>query len=168
MRETELSNYYSMLGLTSQASHDEIEEAYAKLRRKYAQLLETGVGLVAEKEKAEVDFEIITIAYNALVDQKSRELYDSLLPDGVKTWDDRFRKDKNVCSWWGAPTSTHEMQMRQRKATSGAITRKTFGTFRKDATLSSFERPEILRPVSQMIRSRQTFWQKIKRFIFGW
>ena len=169
MHEGDLTNYYNMLGLTSQAKLDEIEEAYAKLTRKYQQLLDTGVGLIDEKRKAEVDFEIITLAYTALMDGKRRDYYDQLLPEGVKSWDDRFGKEKNVCTWWGAPPTQAEVKARERKATGGGI-RGKFGLpmASKDPTLSSFERPEILRPVSQLIRSRQTFWYKIKRFLFGW
>ncbi|MDZ4786102.1 MAG: DnaJ domain-containing protein [bacterium] len=169
MRESDLSNYYSMLGVTSSASVDEIEESYAKLSLKYKQLLESGLGLIDEKHKAEVDFEIITLAYTALVDEKGRSIYDQLLPDGVKSWDDRFGKEKTVCNWWGAPLSEPEVKARQRKTT-GGNTRETFGVpmRNRDPSLSSFDRPEILRPVSQMIRSRQSIWYKVKRFLFGW
>jgi len=169
MRESELTNYYNMLGLTSQASADEIEESYAKLSRKYRQLIETGVGLAGEKQKAEIDFEIITLAYNALVDDKGRSLYDRLLPEGVKNWDDRFGREKTICNWWGAPPSEVEVQARQRKQTGGS-TRETFGIpmDQRETTLSSFDRPDILRPMSQMIRSRQSMWYKLKRLIFGW
>lgn len=169
MREADLNNYYNMLGLTSQATPDEIEEAYTKLRRKYQQLLDTGIGLVGEKQKAEVDLEILTIAYKALVDGNKRNYYDNLLPPGVKSWDDRFGKEKSVCTWWGAPPTEHQAEAHEIRQTVSGI-RSKFGmpSPSKDPTLSSFDRPEVLRPVSQLIRSRQTVWYKIKRFLFGW
>lgn len=63
-------DYYKVLGVGRNASHDEIQKAYRKLARKYHP------DLADDKEKAKTKFQKIQAAYDVLSDADKRELYD--------------------------------------------------------------------------------------------
>ncbi len=78
-------DYYSTLGVTKQASADEIQKAYRKLARKYHPDVNRGTG-------AEDKFKEITESYEVLKDPEKRKTYD------------RFGKDwKSYSGGRGAP-----------------------------------------------------------------
>lgn len=168
MRESDFQNYYSMLGLTSQASTSEIEEAFTKLRIKYLQLLETGIGLVGEKRKAEIDLQLLHLAYQALIDEKRRSGYDQLLPERLKTWDNRIAKESNVCNWWGAKSWDHtqkpEIEIgRNLKQNSMDIQPLPAEPIVK----SAFSKMRPPRPVAELIKKQRGIFYNLKRLIFG-
>ncbi len=63
-------DYYDVLGISKQASDQEIKKAYRKLAKKYHP--DTNPG----DEKAEKIFKEVTEAYNVLSDEEKRKLYD--------------------------------------------------------------------------------------------
>lgn len=68
-----MSDYYQMLGVPPSASEAEIRQAYARLARdrhpdRFAD--------PAEKQRAQVAFQDITTAFNALVNPRRRQEYD--------------------------------------------------------------------------------------------
>ncbi len=67
---TGVKDYYNILGINKEASHDEIKKAYRKLARKYHPDLNPG------NKEAEVKFKDINEAYEVLNDPKKREEYD--------------------------------------------------------------------------------------------
>lgn len=167
MRESDFTNYYAMLGLTSRATQSEIEEAYAKLRLKYLYLLETEIGLVGEKQKAEVDLELLQLAYHALVDERRRFHYDSLLPADLKQWDERIKKETNVCNWWGSPalsglakTGIEVGEMKEQKKTAPRITSEPL-------MQSAFSKIKPPQTVAHMIKRRNSLLYRLKCLIFG-
>ena len=66
---------YHILGISSQASADEIKRAYFQLVRKYS------------PEKDPERFQQIRIAYNTLFDSKARENYDAMQKYGDQVKD---------------------------------------------------------------------------------
>ncbi len=167
MRESDYTNYYSMLGLTSRATQSEIEEAYTKLRLKYLYLLETEIGLVGEKQKAEVDLELLQLAYEALVDARRRAHYDMLLPDDLKSWDERVKKETNVCNWWGSPGfatfAKNGGELGEAKEPRRAAPR-----INSDPMIqSAFSKAKPPTPVSQLIKRRRNILYRLKCLLFG-
>jgi curved DNA-binding protein CbpA len=158
-----------MLGLTSQASISEIEEAFTKLRIKYLQLLETGIGLVGEKKKAEIDLQLLQLAYQALVDQNRRSRYDQLLPERLKTWDNRISKESNVCNWWGAKSWSH---VQKPEIEIGRSTNRDSMDMQplpaEPIVKSAFSKMRPPRPVAELIKKQRGILYNLKRLIFGY
>ncbi|NPA74799.1 MAG: molecular chaperone DnaJ [Euryarchaeota archaeon] len=85
-------DYYEILGVSRDASKDEIKRAYRKLAKKYHPDLNPD-----NKEEAEEKFKEISEAYEVLMDDKKREIYDRYGEEGLKgrvfsdegfTWND--------------------------------------------------------------------------------
>lgn len=168
MRESDLTNYYSMLGLTSHATTSEIEEAYTKIRLKYLYLLETEIGLVGEKQKAEVDLELLQLAYEALVDSRRRAHYDSLLPEQSRSWDDRVSKQSNVCNWWGAPKFSQFEKIDSSLGANKEMARKTSPRIAAEPLMNSaFSKTEAPKGISHLIKRRNSLLYRLKCLIFG-
>lgn len=75
-------NFYDILGVDRKSTNDQIKQAYLKLAKKYHPDI--------NKEKdADEKFKNITLAYEALSNQKNRELYDA------STGNDRMDKWNN-------------------------------------------------------------------------
>ena len=68
-------DYYKTLGVSRDASDDEIQKAYRKLARKYHP------DLADDKEAAKEQFQKVQHAYDVLSDEKKRKLYDRLGPE---------------------------------------------------------------------------------------
>ena len=66
-------DYYDRLGLSRNASDDEIKKAYRKLARQYHPDLQTGE---QQKKTAEDKFKEINEAHEVLSDQQRRKHYD--------------------------------------------------------------------------------------------
>jgi curved DNA-binding protein len=71
MREMKYQDYYKILGISRQASQDEIKRAYRKLARKYHPD-------VSKEPEAEKQFKEIGEAYEVLKDPEKRAAYDQL------------------------------------------------------------------------------------------
>ena len=71
----EYKDYYQILGVSRNASAEEISKAYKKLAKKYHPDLNPG------DKKAEEKFKEINEAYEVLKDPKKRKLYDALGPN---------------------------------------------------------------------------------------
>lgn len=70
-------DYYSILGISKNASEDEIKKAYRKLALKYH----------PDKNKspeAEEKFKLIAEAYEVLSDKKKRDIYDQFGEEGLQ------------------------------------------------------------------------------------
>ncbi|HIJ00539.1 MAG TPA: molecular chaperone DnaJ [Candidatus Methanomethylophilaceae archaeon] len=84
-------DYYEILGLDRNASKDEIKKAYRRLARQYHPDVTT-----EDKKFAEEKFKAISEAYEVLVDDEKRRLYDQYGHAGLSgqfsggsfTWDD--------------------------------------------------------------------------------
>jgi molecular chaperone DnaJ len=71
-------DYYSLLGVSKNASQDEIKKAYRKLAVKYHP------DKNPDDKEAEDKFKKITEAYDVLSDKEKRKIYDSYGKDGLK------------------------------------------------------------------------------------
>ena len=76
--------YYHILEISSQASADEIKQAYFRLVRKYS------------PEKEPERFQQIRVAYNTLSDPKARENYDAMQKHGDEIKDLIDQAEKNI------------------------------------------------------------------------
>jgi curved DNA-binding protein CbpA len=80
-----MENYYSILGVSSQATQGEVKRAYLKLAQRYHpdRFIDP-----EEKSKANEQFSKITASYRVLSDDKLRAEYDKSLEKGVKPKDE--------------------------------------------------------------------------------
>jgi len=70
-------NFYDILGVSRNASTEEIRKAYRKLARKYHPDINPG------NKEAENKFKEISVAYDALTDPEKRKLYDEFGEAGL-------------------------------------------------------------------------------------
>lgn len=80
-RRTAMKNYYDILGVSKDASADDIKSAFRKLAMKYHPDRQQGKS-DAEKKEAEDKFKEINEAYDTLSDPQKRQQYDNPSPFG--------------------------------------------------------------------------------------
>lgn len=87
-----MRNYYEILGVSKQASNEEIKKAYRKLARKYHPDVNPG------NKEAEEKFKKVNEAYNILIDESKRKAYDDK-PDSSNGRDNKnsgFQKERKT------------------------------------------------------------------------
>ncbi len=77
----QFKDYYKIMGVSSDATQDEIKRAYRKLARKYHPD-------VSKEKDAEERFKELGEAYEALKDPEKRKAYDQLRKNGWRSGDD--------------------------------------------------------------------------------
>ena len=70
-------DYYEVLGVSKNATDDELKKAYRKLAKQYHPDANPD-----NKEEAEKKFKEINEAYETLSDSQKRKMYDQFGPDG--------------------------------------------------------------------------------------
>lgn len=89
--------YYEILGVTPDASVDEIKEAYRQIARAYhpdSNFYDEIVSKAKDVPDSDI-FKRITEAYNTLINEERRKEYDKLFPKGLRDWDDIERNVPN-------------------------------------------------------------------------
>ena len=74
-----MRDFYEILGIERDADINEIKRAYRKLAKKYHPDLNPG------DEEAEKNFKEVTAAYEVLVDEEKRSIYDRYGEDGLRS-----------------------------------------------------------------------------------
>jgi molecular chaperone DnaJ len=93
-------DYYQILGVERDASHEDIRKAYRKLARKYHPDINPG------NKDAESKFKDLSVAYDILGDEKKRKLYDEFGEAGVAAGFDAdkarsYRQAQQESARWG-------------------------------------------------------------------
>lgn len=137
-------SYYEILGVSFDASSDEIKEAYRGIARAYHpdsnfydEILEGAAKDESADEQPDQDkFKKITEAYNTLVHEERRKEYDKLFPKGLRDWED-IERNVSKDEFKIAKQSSHEDLLgtiyRPRKNT-GTFTSSSFGSLVKEET----------------------------------
>ncbi|MCB0330627.1 MAG: J domain-containing protein, partial [Bdellovibrionales bacterium] len=81
--------YYEILGVEKEATSDQIREAYREIARVYHPDSNFYDEIIAEviPTGAMDKFKEITAAYNTLVNEEKRKLYNETLPPELNSWD---------------------------------------------------------------------------------
>lgn len=148
MKPSELQNFYSMLGLMPTAELDDIEAAYMRLKRKYEKLLKSPAGLAEEKQKAKVDFELITTAFRTLKDEVRRQHYDSLLETKLLSWEEDDNIPAGKKNFVNDNTLASE---RSARFVSGALDMLSI-----KSSFDCYSSPSIVKPMSSILRKKQS------------
>ena len=166
MHGVENKNYYALLGVERNASKEQIRDAYKELARiyhpdshHYDEILESAGIKQGESET----FKYITEAYNTLSNEKARAEYDQAIPADLPSWEDEKKDEWHTDHKVAASPHIHETRY-----SSSAY--GSFGVF-KDPNAqarSAFddERLRSVRPVSEMIRVKRGFWNKLRWLFF--
>ena len=93
-------DFYKILGVSKDASQEEIKKAYRKLARKWHPDINPG------NEEAEQKFKDISSAYQCLGDKEKRKLYDEFGEDGLQAGFDAEKARQY--SQWGAGRGARE------------------------------------------------------------
>ena len=86
---THTKNYYELLGLTPEASTEEIKSAYREIARVYHPDSQFYTEII-EDDLTDLDhniFKEITCAYNVLINPDKRKVYDDRIPKGLRSWE---------------------------------------------------------------------------------
>src|SRR5260370_6600017 len=96
----DFKDYYKVLGITKEATNDDVKKAFRKLARKYHPDVNPG------DKKAEDKFKEINEAYEVLSDAEKRKKYDMLGPN----WQEQFGPQPSRRSYSGAYRTTPHME----------------------------------------------------------
>jgi DnaJ-class molecular chaperone len=126
-------DYYKVLGVTKEATADEIKKAFRKLARKYHPDVNPG------DQKAEEKFKEINEAYEVLSDSDKRKKYDTLGPNWQEQFGPQFSRRTYTNPYRtppvdfdsGAGFSDFFEALFGRTSTSGADTRGTQDSLRR-------------------------------------
>ena len=154
MKGIESKTYYELLGVTPEASKDEIKIAYREIARVShpdSHFFDDIVGSAPLTNDDNDVFKTVTNAYNILTDEKKRAEYDRMLPKGLADWDSQ----NNFWDQSVRPPTSSQAESDIRKA-------QAFGTFGRmqETPKSSFEQQserQHIRPVSEVLRRRSLF-----------
>lgn len=151
MKGIESKTYYELLGLTPEASKEEIKTAYREIARVYhpdSHFFDDIIGSAPLSSDDNEVFKTVTNAYNVLTDEKKRAEYDRILPKGLADWDSQN-------TFWDQAVRPPD----PRKAPADPRKAQAFGTFGRmqEAPKSSFDQEpdkHTVRPVSEVLRRR--------------
>jgi DnaJ-class molecular chaperone len=149
MKGLSSKTHYELLGVSPEASKEEIKAAYREIARVYhpdSHFFGDIVGTAPLSSSEEDIFKAVTNAYNILSDEALRAQYDEMLPKGLNAWD---QEDDESGGYHAATRST-----------------QAFGTFGKiepqKSALDEAMEAAAARPVSEVLRARRSFWGRIR------
>ncbi|MDC0358896.1 J domain-containing protein [Oligoflexia bacterium] len=144
--------YYDILGVTRDASKEAIKTAYHEIARVYHPDSNFYTEIVEETLTSDQQqfFQLITDAYNTLINEVKRADYDSSLPPELKTWEDTDSRDK------GRMAATEFGNTEGSQYTSATYRRmsQVFGQVDKPSMLDAYRIREV-RSVADMMQRRK-------------
>ncbi len=133
-------SFYEILGVSFDASIDEIKEAYRGIARAYHPDSNFYDEILDNKKEIQDlgpdqdRFKQITEAYNTLINEERRKEYDKLFPKGLRDWED-IERNVSVDQFKIVKEASNEdlvgTMYRPRKHT-GTFTSGTFGSISRD------------------------------------
>lgn len=145
-------DYYQILGVEKNATTEQIREAYREIARVYHPDSNFYDEIIKDAmPAASMDkFKLITAAYNTLVNEEKRALYNETLPPELNGWDDDQQ-----------PGSDHQDWVRRKTRTSGVYAMGQFGNLKKSPDQDPIEPKEtIIMTVDEMIAIQEQGWHK--------
>ena len=156
MKGIESKTYYELLGVTPEATKEEIKSDYREIARVYhpdSHFFDDIIGSAPLSTDDNDVFKTVTNAYNILTDERKRADYDRILPKGLADWDSQ----NNFWNQSAEPGRGKQSRPDPRKA-------QAFGTFGKaqEAPASAFdkEHERIVRPMSEVLRTRRNIFAR--------
>lgn len=153
MKGLSSKTHYELLGVSPEASKEEIKAAYREIARVYhpdSHFFDDIVGTAPLSSADEDIFKAVTNAYNILSDEALRAKYDEMLPKGLSNWD----QEEDDAGGYHA------------RSHSAPRSAQAFGTFGKvepqKSALDEAMEHAAPRPVSEVLRARRSLWGRVR------
>ncbi|MCI5065886.1 DnaJ domain-containing protein [bacterium] len=148
-------NYYEILGIEKDASTEQIREAYREIARVYHPDSNFYDEILDEALPPEAmdKFKEITSAYNTLVNEEKRKLYDETLPPELTTWES------------GEESVSHSDWVKKKVRSSGVYAMGQFGSVPEEPEESEHEEElhSAPRSVNEHVDSSASWFERLRR-----
>ena len=127
--------YYEILGVSENASVDEIKEAYRNIAKAFHPD-SNFYDEILKDNKSSPDqemFKRITDAYNTLINEERRREYDKLFPRGLRDWDDIERNVPSGDDMKSPGAEGLTGAIYRPRQNTGTFTSGTFGSLQREA-----------------------------------